>query len=282
MNIIIWLYGTCLGRILLFAVRYTWCSALVGYFADSWFSKPLIEPFARSMDVVVEEAEKPLSDYATFNEFFTRKLKKGARSIAASEIIMPCDGIISVYQDIDPQATIQIKDKTVYVGDVAGSCIAQEVFDGATMVVIHLRPQDYHHFHVPCDAFYSGPVTISGTYDSVDSYVYSQGYNPLSTNERHVIVGIPHEQREFYMVLVGALAVGRIIETYPFCSFLEKGSEMGYFAFGASTIILLFPRSVCELVPSLKKALKQREQKHLFVKMGQSLGNFTTIRSFQK
>ena len=85
-------YENPLGKILLeLIVKWPWLSTLYGIYQDSDFSKSKITQFIRELSIDENEAEKPVNQYANFNEFFARKLKPEARPTCPDEdrFIMP-------------------------------------------------------------------------------------------------------------------------------------------------------------------------------------------------
>ncbi len=143
-------------------------------------------------------------------------------------------------------------------------------FYGGTAVIIRLAPWDYHRFHFPADGIAGKPHTIAGRFESVSPVVYQSHVQPLEVNERHIIEYRSDHAAKIAIILVGALFVGAIIETYTPGKKYSQGDEMGYFEYGASTIVLLFQKNIVRIVPEiLANSAAGRETPVL---MGQIIG----------
>ncbi len=228
-------YETLLGRTLwpvLFGSRLV--SALMGLRYDSPRSKKDIAKLAAIPGCLYQQAEKPLGEYATFNEFFTRRLKAGVRPLGDG-ITSPADGRMRLYLDADADTPFPLK---------GAKRSLRSVFDGNApagrydIAVFRLAPVDYHRFHFPCDCETPDPVrTIPGQYHSVNPIALLRRPDIYAENERQVL-RCHASFGEFYLVDVGAFGVGTIIQTYSGTSH-RKGDEKGLFKFGGSTVILI-------------------------------------------
>ena len=228
-------YETLLGRTLwpvLFGSRAV--SAFMGRRYDSPRSRMDIAKLAAIPGCRAEEAEKPVEDYACFNEFFTRRLKPGARPVGKG-IVSPADGRLRVYLDADTDTPFPLKGakrslRTVFDGDApAGK------YD---IAVFRLAPVDYHRFHFPCDCTTVGEVrVVPGKYHSVNPIALMRYPDVYADNERQ-IVKCRADFGDFYLVDVGAFGVGTIVQTYSGDRH-AKGEEKGFFKFGGSTVIFV-------------------------------------------
>ena len=230
-------YETLLGRTLwpvLFGSRTV--SAWLGRRYDSPRSRRDIAKLAAIPGCRWQEAEKPLDAYASFNEFFTRRLKPGARPLGDG-LVSPADGRLRLFLGADADRPFPLKGATrtlraVFAGDApAGRC---------DVAVVRLAPVDYHRFHFPCDCETLGDVrVIPGRYDSVNPVALLKRPDVYADNERQV-VRCRAAFGDFGLVDVGAFGVGTIVQTYS-GSRHAKGDEKGYFKFGGSTVILVVP-----------------------------------------
>ena len=229
-------YRTLLGRTLwpvLFGSRAV--SAWMGRRYDSPRSKTAIPSLASLPGCHPEEAEKPLSAYVSFNDFFTRRLKPGARPVGEG-IVSPADGRLRLFPAADADTPFPLKGATRSL---------REVFDGGApagrydVAVIRLAPVDYHRFHFPCDCETPEPPrVVPGLYHSVNPVALLRHPDVYADNERQ-IVRCRAAFGDFWMVDVGAFGVGTIVQTYAGARH-AKGGEKGYFQFGGSTVILVF------------------------------------------
>lgn len=232
-------YETLLGRTmwpLLFGSKAV--SAVMGRYYDSPRSRKAIRSLASIPGCRADEAEKPIDEYASFNEFFTRRLKDGARPLGRG-FTSPADGRLMLYLGANADMPFPLKGATRRLRDVFGPDsspdVAGELYD---IAVVRLAPVDYHRFHFPCDCRTpSPPRTIEGEYHSVNPIAIARRPDVYADNERQ-IVACEADFGKFWMVDVGAFGVGTIVQTYSGVEH-KKGDEKGYFKFGGSTVILV-------------------------------------------
>jgi len=237
-------YETMLGRTLwpvLFGSRMI--SAMMGRKYDSPASRPDIAKLASIPGCRAEEAEKPIAEYGSFNEFFTRRLKPGARPLGDG-VTSPADGRLMLYLNAAAAQPFPLKGATRSLREVFGPGHLPEETDGAyDVAVIRLAPVDYHRFHFPCDCRTPFAVrTIPGRYHSVNPIALVRCPDVYADNERQILK-CEGPFGPFWLVDVGAFGVGTIVQTYQGLSH-AKGEEKGYFKFGGSTVILIVPAGV--------------------------------------
>lgn len=222
----------------------------------------LIRWFIGKYGVNMSEAANPdITSYASFNEFFTRALRIGARPIADADFVCPVDGAISQFGSIDHDRIFQAKGhdyvtKALVGGDQA---LADQFLHGS-FATIYLSPRDYHRIHMPCDGRLMRMIYVPGTLFSVNP-VTARGVPGLFARNERVVCVFEGEHGPFVMVLVGATIVGSMQTVWhgvvnpPRLAAvrewrydkqhlaLKKGEEMGRFLLG-STVVMLFPRDV--------------------------------------
>ena len=253
-------YETLAGRTLwpvLFGSKLI--SAYMGRRYDSRSSRKDIAKLVAIPGCVAEEAEKPWTAYESFNEFFTRHLKPGARPVGEG-LVSPADGRLRLYLNADADRPFPLKGATKSLREVfaPGADTSQSVFDfdkTYDIAVIRLAPVDYHRFHFPCDSVVLGEVkVIPGKYHSVNPIALLRYPDVYADNERQ-IVECNSKYGHYWQVDVGAFGVGTIVQTFkdPVISeygelisdeerediSFKKGDERGYFKFGGSTVILV-------------------------------------------
>jgi phosphatidylserine decarboxylase len=230
-------YETLLGRTLwpvLFGSRLI--SDLLGRKYSSPRSKKDILSLASIPGCMPEEAEKPISEYGSFNEFFTRRLKSGARPIGEG-IVSPADGRLRLYLGADADLPFPLKGAKRSLNEVFDANAPKGKYD---IAVVRLAPVDYHRFHFPCDCTTDEPVRIiPGEYHSVNPIALLRRPDVYADNERQVLK-CRASFGDYYLVDVGAFGVGTIVQTYTGTNH-AKGDEKGYFKFGGSTVIVVFP-----------------------------------------
>ncbi len=219
----------------------------------------LIRWFVARYGVDMSEAADPdIASYASFNDFFTRPLKSGARPLAAADFVCPVDGAISQLGAIEDRHMVQAKGHRFTTTDlVGGDASLADRFRHGSFANLYLSPRDYHRLHMPCAGRLVRMIHVPGSLFSVNP-VTARGVPDLfARNERVVCVFDSPEHGPFVMVLIGATIVGSMAtvwhgvvdptragtpadRSYANESvILEKGEEMGRFLLG-STIVMLF------------------------------------------
>lgn len=219
----------------------------------------LIRWFAARYGVdMTEAAEADLASYKSFNDFFTRPLKVGARQIADADFVCPVDGAISQFGAIDDHHIVQAKGhRFTTTALVGGDATLAAQFRHGAFANLYLSPKDYHRLHMPCDGKLTRMIYVPGALFSVNP-VTARGVPGLfARNERVVCVFESAEHGPFVMVLVGATIVGSMatvwhgvvnpkrtnkVSEWTYADqeiVLRKGEEMGRFLLG-STIVMLF------------------------------------------
>ncbi len=232
-------YETLLGRTLwsvLFGSKAI--SAWMGRRYDSPKSKKDVATLAAIPGCRPDEAEKPIDAYGSFNEFFTRRLKPGARPLGEG-VVSPADGRLMLYLNADADRPFPLKGATRNLREVFGPDGAPDVPAGRyDVAVVRLAPVDYHRFHFPCDCTTPEPVTVvPGEYHSVNPIALARRPDVYADNERQILA-CDADFGRFWLVDVGAFGVGTIVQTYA-GERHAKGDEKGWFKFGGSTVILV-------------------------------------------
>ena len=220
---------------------------------------PLIRWFVRKYGVDMSEAENPdIASYTSFNDFFTRPLKPGARPLAAADFLCPVDGAISQFGAIEDGRMVQAKGHRFTTTDLVGGDTAlAALFRHGSFANLYLSPRDYHRLHMPCDGKLTRMIYVPGALFSVNPTTARGVPNLFARNERVVCVFESPAYGPFVMVLVGATIVGSMatvwhgvvnpkrtgkIAEWTYADqdvVLNKGAEMGRFLLG-STIVMLF------------------------------------------
>ena len=245
---------------------------LSGAYADSALSRSHIKGFVKKHSIDMDEAQGDIKSYRTFNQFFTRKLKDGARPLAAGQDVLaaPADGHVLHIDEISERTVFGVKKHKFTLEKFLGDKKLAEQYEGGTILILRLAPWDYHRFHFPVDGTPQKWKRIRGNYESVHPIAYATGVQPLSQNERHLIKMSTKEFGDMIIVPVGALCVGRIKETYKPHQHYAKGDEAGYFAFGGSTVVMVFKPGVVDVEQHIVQ--NSRRGKEIPVKMGEAIG----------
>ena len=237
------IYSRPLGRLAARVLAAPFVSFLAGAFMDSRLSRPFIRGFAKRNMIDMSEVLK--TDFSSFNDFFTRELKPGARPLCpdADALIAPCDGLLSVY-DIGPDSRFDIKGHLYTAFSLTENQDIARAFDGGKCLVFRLTPSHYHRYIWPVNGRVTGRKHIRGLYHTVRPGALEHT-EVFKTNTREYALCETDFGRLLYME-VGAMLVGRIVNRAGQDAF-SRGDEKGYFAFGGSTIVLLLEAGAAEL-----------------------------------
>lgn len=223
--------------------------------------------FAKSYRVNLEEAEHGIEEYGTFAQFFTRKLKPGAREIdaGARAVVSPVDGVVSQVGFVRQGRCIQAKGIDFPVEKLLGDADAARRFEGGAFTTIYLSPKDYHRIHAPLEGGITGYTYLPGEFWPVNPASVKNVEALFAVNER-LVTWFDTEAGRVAVVAVGATCVARIHASYdvvvthtgqrgkahqyaaPIAT--ARGAEIGMFEMG-STVILLFEAGKVALSPRL-------------------------------
>ena len=240
-----------------------------------WLRRRVIRAFIARYRVDLAESEPSCPEaYESFNAFFTRALKAGARSLCAAGIACPADGVISQCGALDGDRLLQAKGRRYTLAALlAGDQRRVEAFRDGRFVTVYLAPRDYHRVHMPLQGQLQSSVYVPGELFSVNAVTAASVHNLFARNERHISY-FETPRGPMAMVLVGAMIVagietvwagqvaparvaarkwvdgsvalsgGQVAPARAATAApvrLERGAEMGRFFLG-STVIVLLPR----------------------------------------
>ncbi len=265
------LYHNPFGRLALHTlVKRKFLSSLYGKRMDSPASRKNIAPFVNQYGIDMSEAVRNVEEFESFNDFFCRKLKPEARPIGEG-FVSPADGKLLAFERVSDLGTFFVKGEAFSLTKYLQDHLLAEQFEEASLVIVRLAPNDYHRFHFPCEGRASAPVKINGDYFSVSPYAVRENFARVFCENKREYTLV--ESPDFGKVLVspvGATMVGTIIETYEFGSQVGKGDEMGYFAFGGSSLLLLVDSDLIQIDTDLLENTKNGME--TAVKMGECIG----------
>jgi phosphatidylserine decarboxylase len=223
----------------------------------AWFKNLTIRGFLKLYHVDMSEAaEGDPYRYGSFNEFFTRSLKAGARPIASDvrAIASPVDGCVSEAGSIDRDLLLQAKGRRYRLSELLASQPWASRFEGGSFATIYLAPFNYHRVHMPLRGELRETIYVPGRLFSVNAVTARHVPGLFARNER-ILTLFDSSAGPFALVLVGALNVGSMATVWagditPAArrvvtkiaappTTLDKGAELGRFNMG-STVILLF------------------------------------------
>lgn len=259
-------------------------SRIAGKIADStvpWFKQALIKRFIDTYSVDMSEAAEPAGAYPSFNAFFTRALKPGARPLADAErfVLSPADGAVSQFGPIAAGRIVQAKARDYSVAELL-ACDAENAarFEGGRFVTIYLSPRDYHRVHMPAAGSLRQTRYVPGDLFSVNAVTADAVERLFARNERLACL-FDTPLGLMGQVMVGAMIVAGVETVWagrmtPHCRAIEEqrfsdgpsfaaGDEMGRFYLGSTVVLLFEPRRV-EWLPELAPGS--------VVRMGQAIG----------
>ncbi|RKP25591.1 phosphatidylserine decarboxylase-domain-containing protein [Syncephalis pseudoplumigaleata] len=236
-----------------------------GRYFDSPKSVKQIPSFIKTYNIPTDEMLTPdIASFGTFNEFFYRRLKPDAlanvhTTCAMADpapqqhtVVSSSDCRLIVFPTVDEATKFWIKGRHFTLGNLLQDDELAQRFAGASLAIFRLAPQDYHRFHAPITARCTGCRSIPGKYYTVNPLAVNTSIDVLTENARAVLTftTVPDDSAtdklskpyDFILVPVGAMLVGSIRLTggQPGVQ-TRKGDELGYFAFGGSTVVAVFP-----------------------------------------
>lgn len=263
-----------------------WLSSLarsLAYSKNGAVSRWLIDTVTRKFGVDLNEAANPdPRSYETFNAFFTRALKPGARvpDPDPNALLMPADGRISQCGAIEDGRIFQAKGQSFTAAELLGDAALAEPFANGLFATVYLSPKDYHRVHMPWNATLRETVHVPGRLFSVGPAAVRHVPRLFARNERLACL-FDTDFGPMAMVMVGALLVSGVETVWGGVEIprygdriakkdyrgrgiaLERFAEMARFNYG-STVIVLLPPGVAQLAPTLSAESA--------VKLGERLG----------
>lgn len=268
-----WIYGNPLGRLSLHTlVKRAAFSRWYGRRMDAPASRARVAPFISTYNVNADEFADAPHSYRTFNEFFYRKLKPGARPIDPdpNSAVFPADGRHFGFQDVSKLEGIFVKGAVFDLRKLLGDDQLAGRFRDGAMVMSRLCPVDYHRFHFPVSGVPGAPVMINGPLFSVNPVALRRNIHIFTQNKRAISRIESERFGTVVMLEVGATCVGSFDYTFTPGVHVEKGAEKGFFKFGGSSTITLFERGGVKLAADLIEYSQRSIE--LYARMGDRLG----------
>lgn len=237
-------------------------SRLIGRVADVPASgrllRPAVRAFTKVYDIDLDEAVIPDGGFASFDAFFTRRLRPGTRPVDPdpAAVLSPADGRVEDLGEVGEDAVLRVKGRPYRVSELLGGDEAAARFDGGRFFIVYLSPRDYHRVHAPV----SGPVVrvrhVPGTLYPVNSIGLDHVPNLFARNERVAMFQQSPEHGLVASVMVGAIGVGRISLSFDELTTnvgrpggvrrygrhapeMDRADELGVFHLGSTVIVFL-------------------------------------------
>lgn len=265
------IYENPIGKLtLLPLVKRKLITSIYGTMMDKPSSVKKIPSFVQQLGIDLSEAAKKLEEFTSFNDFFYRKLKPGARPIG-SDVVSPGDGKLLAFQSVAQVHNFFVKGRKFTVSEFLGDAQLASKYEKGSMLILRLAPNDYHRYHFPYAGLPSKSTLIKGNYLSVSPYALASNFTRVFCENKREICSLHTPDKGTILLLpVGATMVGSIISTYAADQPVNKGDEMGYFAFGGSTVVMLFEEGQITIDEDLLNNTANGME--TFIKMGERIG----------
>lgn len=271
------LYGNIFGRLLAEGIfKRRLFSCLYGRLQDSASSARKIANVARELRIDLSEAQKPIEEYRSFNDFFTRGLKRAARLIDPdpAAVISPCDARLLAYPRIHAAMDVNVKGSELSLRSLLADTALASRYTGGAMLVYRLCPADYHRFHFPEAGTPDPALRIDGHLHSVNPMALGTGLRILESNLRERTL-LHTDGGTICTVEIGAMCVGSIVQTFAPGDPVSRGDQKGMFRFGGSTVIVLYEPGRVRVDEDILR--NSREGLETLVKLGMRVGSYARV-----
>jgi phosphatidylserine decarboxylase len=272
-----WLYrskaGLCLEGVLLSKRR---ISQLMGAYHDSRMSVKKIASFIRNYEIQMEEFES--GPFSSFNQFFVRRFKKGARPFATPpQLAAFAEARYFAWAKTTEETCLPVKKALLSPGSLLGGELpadARKRLEGGPLLLARLCPTDYHRFHYPDSGTTRFSKRVTGRLHSVNPVALQARPKAFLENERHVSLLECDHLGLLAFIEVGALGVGKILQTTEGAARFERGQEKGLFLFGGSTVIVLGEPG--KWVPDADLLESTAQGLETFIRLGEGIASAAT------
>jgi phosphatidylserine decarboxylase len=223
-------------------------SKAYGAFQDLPSSHRKVKPFIEKFNIPIQDYEAgtrpcvdPRDSYRSFNEFFIRKFRLGKRSFVSEPNRMAAfaEARYVGFDSIDEKSVYPVKGQYLLAKDLIGNDQISKIFEGGPLMIARLCPVDYHRYHYPDSGKVVEHYPIAGNFDSVNPLALQFKNQIFIQNERYVTILQTENFGRLAYIEVGAICVGKIVQTHRWNKPFMRGEEKGYFLFGGSTVILI-------------------------------------------
>lgn len=242
------LYCSVAGQKLGGLVTNKYFSKAYGAIQDLPISHRKVRPFIEQFNIPIADYEPgsrtaldPRDSYSNFNEFFVRKFKLGKRSFVHKPERMPAfaEARYVGFEAIDEKKQYPVKGNFLLAKDLIGNEQVSKIFEGGPLLIARLCPVDYHRYHYPDNGKVLDHFRVPGIFDSVNPFALKYKNQIFIKNERYVSILQTENFGRLAFIEVGAICVGKIVQSHPWKKPFLRGEEKGYFLFGGSTVIVV-------------------------------------------
>ena len=243
-------------------------SKIYGFFQTLPISKKKIAPFITKFNINMDDFEQ--NDFANFNDFFIRAFRTGKRKFVTDALPAPAEARYLGYENASASTSIPIKGLRLKPEDLLGKDNYAKFANGPALVA-RLCPVDYHRFHYPADGTTLDTYSLGNKLHSVNPLALKASPSIFTVNERVVSILDTKKYGLLAYVEVGALCVGKIVQTHPISNPFQLGDQKGYFLFGASTVILFGEPGAWSIAPDILQNTNNGLE--TFVRLGDTVAN---------
>ena len=249
-------------RLFVRAVSAPALSRIAAPLADWRWPRPLLRAamraYIRAYGVDMSEAAEPLGAYASFNAFFTRRLRPGARPVSTEPgvVVSPCDSRVHSIGTVPESGQLeQIKGRTYALAALLASEEDARTFAAGVHATLYLSPSMYHRVHSPVDGLIRGWRYVPGRLFPVNSLAVRHVEGLFAVNERVSILIDTPQFGAVAVIMVGATNVGRMSLSFadlvtnsgrpasmtvpPAPIPIARGAELGAFNLGSTVVLLV-------------------------------------------
>jgi len=261
------LYNNCIGNLLLCFLTCRFVSKIAGFFLDCKLSKFIIKRYIKKNNIDMSQFKD--EKYASFNDFFTRRIKEDKRPFSSNDIhfISPCDGKLSLYK-INEDSSYIIKGYNFTTEELIKNKELANKYKEGYCVVIRLAVDDYHRYFYIDDCEKEDNIFIKGKLHTVQPYALSKR-KVFSENCREYTIMHTKNFGDVTQIEVGAMMVGRIVNNHN-KGFYKRGEEKGKFEFGGSTIVLLVEKN--KVIFDEEFLINTNNETETYVLCGETIG----------
>lgn len=242
------LYQDPVGKFLSPLIANRRFSQMYGHLQSTKFSARKIPAFIKQYDIDLalykggSLAADKVNSYASFNEFFIRQFEPGARNfVSEQQMAAPCEARYFAYEKMSESMMMPIKGAHLSASGLLGSEGVEWIntFKDGPAYIARLCPVDYHRYHYPDDGETLLSYTVTGNFDSVNPWAIAGKQDILLKNERRIAILETKNFGKLAYIEVGAVCVGKIVQSANEMNPFQRGDEKGYFLFGGSTVVVL-------------------------------------------
>ncbi|MCO4754589.1 MAG: phosphatidylserine decarboxylase [Bacteriovoracaceae bacterium] len=273
------LYNSTPGKILtpFFANKYI--SKTYGLMQNSMVTQLKVPKFVKNFAIDLKDYEpgsrqvsNQTMSYKNFNEFFIRKFVEGKRPFQSDLDKMPAcaEARYYGYESVDEDTVVPVKGKYLNEEKILRNPELAKDFKGGPLMIARLCPVDYHRYHYVDNGKTLANYHIKGEYHSVNPLALKFKSDIFMANERRVSIIETENFGKLAYVEVGAVCVGKIVQTHSEDKPFKRGDEKGYFLFGGSTVILMGEKGRWK--PSDDIIKNTKEGRETYVHLGDEIG----------